>query len=97
MSSCPSGSMKWELNVANIGILGDDVRLGPGTVVRLGLGLKRQNAVSGLGVPRLPARKAAVERGSASSPFLRTDQADTNRDDVDLILFNGLTTVYSYV
>ena len=68
MSNCPSGSVKWELNVGNIRILADNVRPGSRTVVRLGLRLKRQHAVGGLGMPRLLAHEAAVGRGTGTTP-----------------------------
>jgi hypothetical protein len=49
------GECEVELDVADVGILADDVRQGSSAVVRLGLRLERQSAVGGLGVPRLLA------------------------------------------
>ena len=54
-----------ELDVADVGILANDVPPRSRTVVRLGLRLERQSAVDGLSVPRLLAHEAAVGRGPA--------------------------------
>lgn len=61
----PVGECEVELDVADVGIPADDVWPGSRTVLRLGLRLKRQNAVGGLGVPGLLAYEAAVGRGPA--------------------------------